>query len=182
MCYGVYGVLGGAIYVASIVDVFSGHAGDVDYVAEAVLFHGVGYELRDVEETLEIGVDHCVPIVVVAILKAVGSEGETGVVDANLEVLFPRVWQHVVRIEHFVLVAYVEAKDEALDTGCALNLATEVLEERESSASDGDVVAQSAKHEGCGPAYAGCRAGYEGGLDMSCLFVHSLLFYRWIGV
>lgn len=75
----------GAVYVAPGVGGVAGYAADVDDMPSAALYH-CGYDFaRHRQQAFDVGVDHRIPIVIVAFLLGIKAEGEAGVVDEDVD-------------------------------------------------------------------------------------------------
>ena len=74
-----------AVDVATGVGGIAGHGADVDDVAVATLYHGGHDEACHGEQTLDVGLDHGVPVVVAAFVLGFEAEGEAGVVDEDID-------------------------------------------------------------------------------------------------
>jgi hypothetical protein len=82
---GVDGVLGGAVDGAAGVDLVAGGGADVDDVAAPALDHSGEDGAGGVEEALDVGVHHLVPVARVALLDGFEAAAEAGVVDEDVD-------------------------------------------------------------------------------------------------
>ena len=113
--------LGGAVDGAARVAFAAGDGAEVDDVARVALLELAHKDLGEVDEALDIGVDHDVDLVGRDVAYLVGAEHEAGVVDEDVDVLGP-VRQAVDQAVELLAVAHVERERGKVAAGARLTL------------------------------------------------------------
>ena len=105
---GVYGVFRRAIYGAVFVRLGSGDRSDVDYVSPACGDHFGCDDAGDVEQSLDVRVDHVVPVGRGALVDVFESGGQPGVVEQQIDPI-----ERFEVFSAFGFAAYVETERAA---------------------------------------------------------------------
>ena len=158
---GLDGGFGGAVGAAARIGDVAGYGADVDDVAAAAFDHAGDDESRHHEEGLDVGVDHGEGVVEVALMLLVGAEGETGVVDEDIDVA--EVGGKVAD-GGFGRGAIPNVEGEQVDGGgvALLELLFEGLELFDAAGVEDEAMAGLRELARTGLAYAGGCAGDEG--------------------
>ena len=157
-----------AIDVAVGVGSVASHRTDVDDLATVALHHARHQRAAHVEQALDVGVDHRVPVVEVATLQRVEAQGQSGVVDQHVD-LGPVGLQAAADVKHLLLVSHVEA--ERLRTHAQrLDALGQRLEQVVSAARDDHVVALFGKAQRASLTDAARRAGDHTNLSLFHIF------------
>ena len=83
---GEHSVFRGAIDVAAIIDLMGGCRADIDDMPALALHHAWRDKARHIQQSLDVGVDHALPILQKAILHGVELDGQSGIVDEDIHV------------------------------------------------------------------------------------------------
>ena len=102
-----------AVHVAAGVGLVSGDGPDVDHRTPSPFQHSGQHGPIYVQQALDVGVDHLVPVLELAGGQWIESPAEAGVVDQDLDRL-PVLRQLVHRAEDVARAAYVESRDSHL--------------------------------------------------------------------
>ena len=104
---GLHGSLGGAIYVAVGIGGVASDGADIDDMAAVALHHAGHHETRHGEQSLDVGIDHGVPVVVGAFILGLKTKGEAGIVDEHIDV-FPLGGEVLDALGGFLAITHVE--------------------------------------------------------------------------
>ena len=151
MAEGAHGVLRGAVDGAAGVDLAAGDGAEVDDVASAAGDHARGDGAGDVEQAFDVGVDHAFPVVGVALVDRLETDGQSGVVDERVDGL-PFVGQAGDGLLDGLTATDVEGErqEAALGIGAG-QLVAEVFEAFAASAGEDQVVAILGQYVGRSP-------------------------------
>ena len=115
---GLHGSLCGAVDIASGIGGIARYAPYINNVS-AVARNHLGYdEACHREQTLDIGVDHCLPIIEVALIFWFEAQGKAGIIDEHIDLL-PLLWQALDGLAGCLAVSDIEGEREHL---CAFGL------------------------------------------------------------
>ena len=110
---GLYGCLRGAVDIATGIGCIARHTPYINNVSAVALNH-TGYdEARHREQALDIGVDHGLPVIEVALVFGFEAEGQAGIIDEYVDLL-PLLGQAFDGLAGGLAVADVEGEDEHL--------------------------------------------------------------------
>ena len=151
--------LGSAVHAASGIRRVTGYGAEVDDVAASALHHAGHYETGHREQAADVGVEHDVPFVEIALMFLVHSEYQSGVVDEHVYVL-PFAFQRVEGRYDFLAVTYVERQHECVGPGPG-QLGLQGLSLFRFAAVDDDVIAACCELSRAGLADTACGTGDE---------------------
>ena len=101
------GELGGAVYIAAGIELVAGDRADIDHVAASATDHPGQDSPADIQQSLDIGVDHLVPALGITFIEFVESSAESGVVHQDIDCL-PFIGQVLDGAVDLFLIADIE--------------------------------------------------------------------------
>ena len=112
---GLHGSLGGAVNIAIGIGGVASHRADIDDMATVALHHAGNHKTGHGQQTLDIGVDHSIPVVVAAFVFGLKAEGEAGIVHKHVNI-FPFGGQGLYALCRFLAVAHIEDEGQHIGT------------------------------------------------------------------
>ena len=163
--YGLHCRLGGAIHVSSGVCSIACHRTDVDDMTSVAFYHSRNNQSGHGEQSLDIGVDHRVPILVVAFVFWFKTKGESGIVYQHVDSA-PFLGKRIDSFGGGIAVAHVEAQSQhfrrqfCLELGKLFGIAS----------SDDEVISALGEFACTSFAYSACSTSNQCNLFHSCLY------------